>query len=85
MSTGRTVTEEHLEALIEASTLSYIKMGDKTVVCHAILPSKFEVIVSAACVSPENFSMDIGKNLCLERLKSKLWELEGYRLQLRQS
>jgi hypothetical protein len=76
------ITEEHIDQLIGQSELAFEKAGRKTVLCHATLPSTFEIVVSASCVDPSLFDFDIGVALCRERLKSKLWELEGYRLHL---
>lgn len=36
---------------------------------------------SSACVDPKNFDATIGVQICKERIKNKIWELEGYRLQ----
>jgi hypothetical protein len=49
----------------------------------ATLPCGFEVTVSTACVDPRNFSTEMGLDIAKRKIRDRLWELEGYRLQHR--
>lgn len=76
-----TVTKEKIEKLINTASVSVQKIGHKTCLTHVVLADGFEMIESAACVDPLNYDENIGREICLERIKNKLWELEGYKLQ----
>lgn len=74
-----TVTLEDVKNVID--TMTFHKMGRKTTVGLATLKNGFEICVSSACVDPENFNEDIGKEICMKRIEDKIWELLGYTLQ----
>jgi hypothetical protein len=48
--------------------------------CVLVLRNGFTVTGESACVSPENFDAQIGRNIALENAKQKIWALEGYLL-----
>lgn len=56
-------------------------LGDKTTVVRAMLKNGFEIVESSACVSAENYDEDMGKEICMEKIKDKVWFLLGFLLQ----
>jgi hypothetical protein len=56
-------------------------MGEKTTVVRAVLRNGFEIVESSACVSKENYDQAVGTTICMNRIKSKVWELLGFLLQ----
>lgn len=80
-----TVTKEQVQAIIAEADIEDRKMGKKTTAVCAILPNGFVIVESASCVDPENYDHEMGKKICLERLETKVWELEGYLLQSKQA
>lgn len=58
-----------------------ITMGDKTTVVRAVLRNGFEIVESGSCVSAENYDEQLGAQICLERIKNKVWMLLGFLLQ----
>lgn len=64
------ITEVHTET-----------MGDKCTVVRAVLRNGFEIVESSACVSPENYDEEMGREICLKKIKSKVWMLLGFLLQ----
>lgn len=56
-------------------------LGEKTTVVRAVLVNGFEIVDASSCVSPENYSEELGKKICLERIKNKVWMLLGFLLQ----
>ena len=75
------VTQVDIDMLIESSAKHVSRIGKKTCVVCLQLPSGFEITETSACVDPANYSEKIGEEICMERIKNKLWELEGYKLQ----
>ena len=58
-----------------------ITMGDKCTVVRAILRNGFEIVESSACVSPENYDEQMGAEICMDKIKDKVWFLLGFLLQ----
>ena len=56
-------------------------MGDKTTVVRAMLRNGFEIVESSACVSAENYDETMGRAICMEKIKDKVWFLLGFLLQ----
>lgn len=73
-----TVTQEQINNLIADSDIKVSTVFDKVTVVSLKLPSGFVVTESSACVDPANYDESLGRELCLQRIENKLWELEGY-------
>lgn len=56
-------------------------LGDKTTVVRAVLRNGFELVESSSCVSKENYSEELGTQICLKKIKDKVWFLLGFLLQ----
>lgn len=56
-------------------------LGDKTTVVRAVLRNGFEIVESSSCVSLENYDEDMGLEICMEKIKDKVWMLLGFLLQ----
>ena len=56
-------------------------VGEKTTVVQVVLVNGFEIVDASSCVSPENYSEELGKEICLKRIKEKVWMLLGFLLQ----
>ena len=56
-------------------------MGEKTTVVRAILRNGFEIVEASACVSKENYDEKLGAQICLKKIKDKVWYLLGFLLQ----
>ena len=78
---NNTVNKEQIDKLFDESEKHYEIYWGKCTVVAIKLKSGFVIIESSACVDPENFDDQVGREICEERIKNKLWELEGYELQ----
>ncbi len=78
---ANTVTSTQIEAVLHGSSFQDKKMGEKTTVVCCTLPNGFEITESSACVDPANYDHAIGVKICLDRIKNRVWQLEGYLLQ----
>lgn len=63
------------------SSVRYIKLGKKIVVCHITLTNGFEVIGKAGVVDPKNFNMEIGSRVAKENALNEVWGHLGSILQ----
>ena len=52
-------------------------------VCCLRLKNGFAVTGESACVSPENFDAEIGRDIARKNAREKIWALEGYLLKER--
>ncbi len=76
-----TVTKEHVEEILMNSKTIVNTVLDKCTVVTCQLPNGFIIVESSACVDPVNYNEILGTDICLERIRNKIWELEGYVLQ----
>ena len=74
------VTEDRIDALLEASEISTRTEYEKVTVVNCKLPNGFVLTQASGAVDKANYSEEIGRKVCLKRIKSRLWELEGYKL-----
>lgn len=58
-----------------------VTLGEKTTVVRTVLINGFEIVESSSCVSVENYDEKLGAEICIERIKNKIWELLGFLLQ----
>ena len=54
--------------------------GTTVIVCCLTLRNGYSVTGDAACVSPSNFDITIGRQIARENAREKIWQLEGYLL-----
>jgi len=76
------VTEARIDSIMEKTDFQVEMMGNKTTVVMATLPNGFVIVESSSCVDPKNYNQELGVKLCKERIRDRLWMLEGYLLQV---
>lgn len=81
VDTTPTVTQKQIDELIDNSKIKVLTVFDKCTVVCVRLPNGFVLTHSSACASPENYDEALGVDICLAKIKEKLWELESFRLQ----
>ena len=76
------VRQEEITALLDAAEIQEHTFWGKELVVSYRLVSGFTVSGRGACVDPENFDLEIGRQLARRDVEKQLWQLEGYRKQL---
>ena len=77
-----TVTPGQVDNCIIKKEVKTVEMAGKKHTLVAVeLRNGFTCIETATCVDPDNYSEEIGTKVCMERIKNKIWMLEGYLLQ----
>ena len=76
-----TVTQEDIDKLMESAEIDVKTVFEKCTLVTVKLANGFVLTESSACVDKANYDEELGKEICLERIENKLWELEGYKLQ----
>ena len=75
------VTQADIDSLIAKSQIKVQTVFGKCTIVSVQLPNGFVIVESSSCVDPINYSEAMGTAICIDRIKNKLWELEGYELQ----
>ena len=73
------ISQEMVDDFIVAREVT--TMGDKCTVVRVVLRNGFEIVESSACVSAENYDEKLGADICMEKIKDKVWFLLGFLLQ----
>lgn len=79
LKSGCSISQEMVDGFIKEAYAT--TLGEKTTVVRAVLVNGFEIVESSACVDPENYDKEMGKQICLEKIKDKIWFLLGFLLQ----
>ena len=58
-----------------------ITIGNKTTVVHVVCRNGFEFVESSSCVSAENYNETLGAEICMTKIKDKIWSYLGFLLQ----
>jgi len=73
------LTIEHIESVVTDAVYFTAKDAPLTI-CVLYLQNGFTVTGESACVNPENFNAQIGKDIARANAIEKVWMLEGYLL-----
>ena len=73
------IPADHIQALIAASEMQIRTLGRKTTALTCILPSGFEITVTASAALVEGYSEKVGAECCIAKLEDRLYEIETYR------
>lgn len=75
------VSYEKIEKLMAEANINVTTFFGKTTVVAVQFPNGFVITESSSCVDPRAYDKEEGKQICLKRIKERLWEMEGYFLQ----
>lgn len=75
------LTPNDIDKIMDKCQLNVMTVWDKCTIVACKLPNGFIITESSACVDPKNYDEHIGLEICLNKIRDKVWELEGYRLQ----
>lgn len=79
LPSGINVGKEMVDEMIQSHDT--ITLGNKTTVVRATLKNGFEMVESSGCVDEENYDTTIGEEICLRKIKKRIWEYLGFLLQ----
>jgi len=79
LRSGCSISQDMVEGFIKEIHTS--TLGEKTTVVRVVLVNGFEILESSACVDPVNYDEAMGRDICLRKIKDKIWGLLGFLLQ----
>lgn len=59
----------------------YFEGTDSGVSLRCVLRNGFEIIETSACVDARNYDQKLGEEICMKKIKDKIWYLLGFLLQ----
>ena len=74
-----TVTQEDVDSFI--SNIEISTVGGKTTLVVVTLVNGFTITESSSCVDPANYDEKYGAEICIGKIKDKIWFLLGFLLQ----
>jgi hypothetical protein len=76
---NNTITQDNVDDFIKEYEV--FTLDGKTTVVKAVLVNGFVIVESSSCVDPANYDEKLGSEICVSRIKNKIWELLGFLLQ----
>lgn len=76
---GKKIIEEDVIKMVKGQEA--VRWGEKTTSVYVTLRNGFVISESSSCVDADNFDMIIGADICINKIKNKVWELLGFLLQ----
>lgn len=61
-----------------------VRTVGKTTIVLATLLNGFVIVEASSCVDPDNYDVGVGMDICMKRIRNKVWELLGFLLQCTQ-
>jgi len=80
--TAPRITPALIDSVIKAEQY-HVFEGTTLTVCCLTLENGFTVTGESACASPQNFDVELGREISKNNARKKIWELEGYLLRHR--
>ena len=78
---GNSITQQDIDDIIANGKTEVITVGEKTTMVIFTTAEGFEMVETSACVDKANYSKQLGTEICLKKIKDRLWAFEGYYLQ----
>ena len=67
--------------LIAGASVEKMTVFGKCTVVSVQLANGFVIVESSSCVDPANYDAKLGYEICMRKIRERLSEMEGYRLQ----
>lgn len=73
------ISESDIERIKSYDTVQ--KIGSKTTLVQSVLRTGYEEVETCACVKAELYDQEFGMEICLNRIKNRIWGNLGFVLQ----
>ena len=78
---ANSLTQNDIDRMIDAGEVFVDTIGEKTTLVRVVLPTGFELVEASVFVDLANYSEQVGAEICMEKIKDRLWFLMGFTLQ----
>jgi len=81
MAAKQTVTQEHVDKILDSAETQEATFWNKEVIVSYKLYNGFTILGRGACVDSEHFDVELGRKYARQDASNQLWKLEAYLLQ----
>lgn len=74
------VTKEMVDSIV-GNEQRAIQIDEKTTLLKCVTATGFVQYETSSCIDPANFDMEVGTDICLERIKNTIWKCLGFVVQ----
>jgi hypothetical protein len=80
---NNTICQADVDNFIDSANANTIQVGgeDKTTFVTVVLKNGFVMHETSSCVDPKNYDEQVGSDICMAKIKDKIWFLLGFLLQ----
>lgn len=78
--TSNRVTSDMVDDIIDNSEVIVDTLFGNCTMVALRMPNSFIIVETSACVDSANYDEDLGFEICMGRIRDKIYELEGYKL-----
>lgn len=75
------ITQTEIDEILEKSQMEIMEPFGKCTIVAVKLQNGFIITESNVCLDPESYNKELGIQICVERIKNRIWELESYKQQ----
>lgn len=72
------VEQSRVQELIDNAKFEQTVLHGQVYVLSCKLPTGYVITESTTCIDIANFDEEVGKEICINKIVDKIWELEGY-------
>jgi len=78
-----TITQADVDNFIGSATANTLKVFgvEKSTILTVVLKNGFVMHETSSCVDPNNYNEQVGADVCMEKIKDRIWFLLGFLLQ----
>lgn len=70
--------DERVKLVFDRSQLKIDTFFNRCTTVHCILPSGLIIVESHCALTEEDYDLNVGISICIEKIKLRIRELEGY-------
>lgn len=75
------ITQSEIDAMIEKAQVEIIELFGKCTIVAVQLANGFILTESTTGKDANSYTKELNTQICLERIKKRIWDLEGYKYQ----
>lgn len=72
------VPAEHIDNLFKQCDFQVTTVFGNCTIVACRMPNGYVLVESSGSIDPTNYSEELGTQFCLDRIKNRIWRLEGY-------
>lgn len=75
------ISQKDIDTILEKSQIETINLFGRCTIVAIQLQNGFIITESSESIDNATYNKEVQTQICLDRIKNRIWELEGYKLQ----